>query len=145
MSTISLGLVDKAQPEAAHVGLNVATCRVSLSASWSSTDIHRIGKLPHGAIPLEAIWYPGSAFAATGIAKFGTSASAEMFLVSDSYAESGTTIYRSIAQLGTSKQISLSDDAMPRFEYITMTATAGVSIGFVGELVVYYRMPGQNF
>ncbi len=145
MSTITLGLVDKAQPEAAHLGLNVATCRVSLSASWSSTDIHRIGKLPHGAIPLEAIWYPGSAFAATGIAKFGTSASAEMFLVSDSYAESGTTIYRSIAQLGTSKQISLSDDAMPRFEYITMTATAGVSIGFVGELVVYYRMPGQNF
>jgi hypothetical protein len=145
MSTITLGLADKAQPEAAHVGLNIANCRVSLSVSWSSTDVHRIGKLPHGAIPLEAIWYPGSTFAATGIAKFGTSASAELFFASDSYAESGTTIYRNTVQLGTSKQLSLSDDAMPRFEYITMTATAGVSIGFVGELIVYYRMPGQTF
>lgn len=144
MSTITLGLVDKAQPEAVHVGVNAALCRVSLSASWSSTDVHRIGKLPQGAIPIEAIWYPGSAFAATGIAKFGTSASAELFLVSDSYAESGTTVYRSIAQMGSSRQISLSDDAMPRFEYITMTATAGVSVGFVGELVVYYKMPGQT-
>ena len=42
-------------------------------------------------------------------------------------------------------QVSISDDAMPRFEYVTMVATAGVSIGHVGDLVLYYKMPGQGF
>lgn len=144
MSTITLGLVSRSQPEAVEKGVNVTVCRVSLSASWSATDVHRIGKLPHGAIPLDAVWYPGAAFAATGIAKFGISASQEMFFASDSYAESGTTIYRTTTQLGSNKAISLSDDAMPRFEYVTMTATAGVTIGHVGDLVIYYKMIGQT-
>ena len=144
MGTITLRNADTNQPEAVENGTNTAICKISLSASWSSGDVHRVGKLPHGAIPLDCVFYPGSAFAATGIAKFGISASQELFFASDSYAESGTAVYRNIRQLGTPKQLSLSDDSMPRFEWIVMVATAGVSIGAVGELVVWYKMPGQS-
>lgn len=42
-------------------------------------------------------------------------------------------------------RISLSDDAMPRFEYITLVGTAGISAGYVGELFVTYKLPGQSF
>lgn len=143
MATVTLGNTQTGQPEQIHTGINIALCHVSLSLSLSVGDVHRIGKIPNGAIPLDVVWYPGSAFAATGIAKFGTSASQELFLASDSYAESGTALYRNIRQLGSPKQVSISDDAAQMFDYITMVATAGVSIGFVGELVVYYRMPGQ--
>jgi hypothetical protein len=145
MANVKVGLgLDRNQPESLHVGDNVLICKVSLSASWSSGDVHLIGKLPQGAIPLEAVWYPGTAFAATGIAKFGTSASQELFLASDSYAESGVMRYDSVRKLGTAMQISLSDDARVLYEYITMVATAGVSIGFVGDLVVRYKLPGQT-
>lgn len=144
MATVTLRTADVNQPEAVENGQNTAICRISLSASWSSGDVHRVGKIPHGAIPLDCVFYPGAAFAATGIAKFGTSASQELFFVSDSYAESGTSIYRNIRRLGTPMQVSLSDDAMPRFDYITMVATAGVSIGHVGDLVVWYKQPGQT-
>lgn len=144
MGTITLGNADKNQAEAVENGQNTAICRISLSVSWSSGDVHRVGKVPHGAIFLDSVFYPGAAFAATGIAKFGTSASQEMFFISDSYAESGTSLYRNIRRLGTALQLSLSDDAMPRFDYITMVATAGVSIGHVGDLVVWYKIPGQS-
>lgn len=144
MATITLGNADRNQAEAVINGDNVALCKVSLSVSLSAGDVHRIGKLPHGAIPLDAIWYPGAAFAATGIAKFGTSASQELFFASDSYAESGTLNYRTAGRLGTARQISLSDDAMPRFEHIVMVGTAGISIGHVGDLIVFYKMPGQT-
>lgn len=133
----------KNQPESVHAGVNAAICKVSLSASWSSGDVHRIGKLPNGAIPLWSVWYPGAAFAATGIAKFGTSASQELFFASDSYAESGILNYSTGRKLGTTMQISISDDANPLFDWITMVATAGVSIGHVGDLVVFYKIPGQ--
>lgn len=144
MATITLGNVATNQPEGLEKGDNVVICKVSLSVSLSVGDVHRIGKIPHGAIPLDAIWYPGAAFAATGIAKFGTSASQELFFASDSYAESGTLNYRTAGRLGTARQISLSDDVMPRYEYLTMVGTAGISIGHVGDLVVYYKMPGQT-
>lgn len=140
----NVNIVAGSQAEGVHVGVNAAVCKVSLSASWSSGDVHYIGKIPHGAIPLDCVWYPGAAFAATGIAKFGTSASQELFLASDSYAESGTSLYRNIRTLGTTKQVSLSSDAANLWDYITMVATAGVSIGHVGDLVVYYKMPGQT-
>lgn len=132
------------QAEAVENGVNVAICHISISVSWSSGDVHRIGKLPHGAIPMDSVFYPGTAFAATGIAKFGLSFSQEMFFISDSYAESGTSLYRNIRRLGPAQQLSLSDDAMPRFEWITMVATAGVSIGNVGDLLIWYKMPGQT-
>ena len=145
MANVKVGLgLDSAQAETVHVGEIALVCKVSLSASWSSGDVHYIGKLPNGAIPLEAVWYPGAAFAATGIAKFGTSASQELFLASDSYAESGTMRYDSVRKLGTAMAISISDDAIAPFDYVTMVATAGVSIGHVGDLVVRYKMPGQT-
>lgn len=143
MATVTIG-VGNGQAEQVHVGINAAVCKVSLSASWSSGDVHRIGRIPNGAIPLDVVWYPGAAFAATGIAKFGLSASQELFLASDSYAEAGTALYRNIRKLGSAMQVSLSDDAAQLFDYITMVATAGVSIGHVGDLVVYYKMPGQT-
>lgn len=146
MATVKVGLgLDGNNAEQVHVGANVAVCRVSLSASWSSGDVHVIGKLPNGAIPLDAVWYPGAATGATFIAKFGTSASQELFLASDSYGTNeGTLLHRSIRPLGTAKQISLSDDARVLFENIVMVATANISIGHVGDLVVSYKMPGQT-
>lgn len=144
MARVITGQALRQHPEATEKGVIAAVCRISLSLSWSSGDVHVVGWLPHGAIPLDAIFYPGAGFAATGIAKFGVSASQEMFFASDSYAESGTTIYRAIKQLGSRQQISLSDDAMPRKEAIVMVATAGVSIAAVGDLIIYYRMPGQS-
>lgn len=145
MATVKVGLgADGAQPEQFHVGDNVAVCKVSISASWSSGDVHVIGKIPNGAIPIDAVWYPGPAFAATGIAKFGSSASQELFFASDSYAESGVLNYRTARRLGYGMQISLSDDARVLYDNLVMVATAGVSIGYVGDLIVYYKMPGQT-
>ena len=144
MATVTLGNVSRNQAEHIIKGDNAAICHVSLSVSLSVGDVHRIGKLPHGAIPLDAIWYPGADFAATGIAKFGTSASQELFFASDSWAESGTSIYRTVRKLGVTMQLSLSDDTMPRFEYVTMVGTAGISIGHVGDLIIFYKMPGQT-
>lgn len=144
MATVKVGLgADSAQPENVHVGDNVLICKVSLSASWSSGDVHIIGKLPNGAIPLDWVWYPGAASPAALVAKFGTSASQELFLASDSYAET-QTLYRNIKRAGPDIAISLSDDARVMYENITMVATAGISIGNVGSLVVYYKMPGQT-
>lgn len=144
MATVRSGLgALTAQAEQVHVGTNIAICKVSLSASWSSGDINVIGKLPNTAIPLDWVWYPGAASPAALIAKFGTSASPELFLASDSYAET-QTLYRNIKRAGYDIQISISDDAAVLYENIVMVATAGISIGHIGDLVVFYKMPGQT-
>jgi len=144
MATVKVGMgLDGNQPENVHVGTVALVCKVSLSTSWSSGDVHVIGKLPNRAIPLDWVWYPGAASPAALIAKFGTSASQELFLASDSYAET-QTLYRNIKRAGPDIQISLSDDARVLYENITMVATAGISIGNVGSLVVFYKMPGQT-
>lgn len=139
------------QPEAVHAGINAAICRVSLSVTVSSGDVHRIGRIPHGAIPLDAVFFPSSVITtlSTGPAlAFGTSASASLFFAATSFSVASSQVNRTTRQLGTARQISLSDEAMPRFEYITMTETAGGagvgSIGYQGDLVVYYKMPGQT-
>ena len=130
------------QPEAVHAGVNAAICHISLSASWSSGDIHFIGKLPHGAIPIAAVFYPGAASGTTAVAKFGTSASQELFLASGSFSLAPAPAYCN-RRLGVPAQISVSyTDVM--FENIVMVATAGVSVGHVGDLVVQYKMPGQT-
>jgi hypothetical protein len=141
MATVLLGLgALGAQAEQVHIGDNVALCKVSLSASWSSGDVHVIGKIPNGAIPLDAVFYPGAASPAGLVAKFGTSASQELFFGSATY----STVGRVTRRLGYAMQVSLSDDARVLFDNITMVATAGISIGHVGDLVVYYKMPGQT-
>ncbi len=142
MATVTLGAAGINQPEGVHVGLNAAIFKVSLSTSWSSGDIHRIGKLPHGAIPLGAVFYGGSANSGATVAKFGTSASQELFLASATYSNAA---YTSTRKLGPQMQISLSDDAAnPNFEWVTAVLTAGASIGYIGDLVVQYKMPGQT-
>lgn len=146
MATVTTSAGNLNQPEAIEKGLNTLICRVSLSATASLDSVWRIGKLPTGAIPVDAIWYPGSAAGTAFVNRFGTSASTELFFASDSYAESGTLNYRTARALGTAQQISLSDDAMPRFQFVTMGGgvAIGVSVGYMGDLVVFYKMPGQT-
>src|SRR5690242_12514954 len=111
MATVKVGPGQNGfEAEQVHVGTVALVCKVSLSASWSSGDVHVIGRIPNGAIPLDWVWYPGAASPAAFIAKFGTSASQELFLVSDSYAET-QTLYRNIKRAGPDIAISLSDDA----------------------------------
>jgi hypothetical protein len=137
------------QPQANATGqVETLVARISLSVSWSSGDVYLVGKLPHGAIPLGAVFYAGAASGAALIAKAGTSESASLFLASLTYSNtgmSGAIPAGNIAKkLGTLQQISLSDDAMPRFANVTFTPTVNVSVGHVGDLVVSYKMPGQN-
>lgn len=128
------------EPEAVHIGVNAKICRISLSVTNSVGDIHIIGRIPHGAIPLESIFYPATAIGQT-LTKFGTSASNDLFFASDTY--SVGEVYRNTRLLGSPKQISISDDAMPRYENITFVATEGATVGHLGDLVVFYKMPGQ--
>lgn len=141
MATLDTGNVARNQPGAVHVGVNAAICHISLSVSLSAGDVHRIGKLPHGAIPLDAIFYRGAGLEANGVLKLGTSASQELFFASDTYS---VAVNRQITPLSLAQQISLSDDAMPRYQHIVMVGSAGISIGHVGDLIVFYRMPGQT-
>jgi hypothetical protein len=144
MATVDTRYYTTSQPEAVIKGVNVAVFRISLSLSVSSGDVHRIGKIPHGAIPLDAVLIPGSALPANGaIAKFGTSASQELFFKSASLSTGG--LIRTSIALGTAQQISLSDDRMPRYESIVMVNTATLlSVGYMADLIVYYKMPGQT-
>ncbi len=144
MATVYVGLGSPtAQPEQIHVGDNVLICKVSLSVSWSSGDIHVIGKLPNFAIPFDAVFYPAPASGGTFVAKFGTSASQDMFIASGSFSTAPAST-RTSRRLGYGMQISLSDDARVLYENITMVATAGCSTGYVGDFVVHYKMPGQT-
>lgn len=143
MANVKVGLgLDGANPEQVHAGINAAICHISLSVSWSSGDVHLIGKLPHGAIPIGAVFYPGAATGGTTVAKLGTSASQEAFIASGSFSTAPAPTY-STRRLGVPAQISVSyTDVL--FENIVMVATAGVSVGHVGDLVVQYKMPGQT-
>lgn len=144
MATVKVGLgADGAQPEQVHVGENVEICKISLSASWSSGDVHIIGKLPNGAVPTDAVFYPGAASGTTFVAKFGTSASQELFFASASFSLS-PALSRTSRRLGYAAQISIADDARVLYENITMVATGGCSVGHVGDLVVRYKLPGQT-
>lgn len=137
MATITLGNVKPAGY--VHAGLNALVCKVSLSVSWSSGDVHIIGKLPRGALVLDTVFYPGAASPVTFIGKFGTSKSQEMFFVSDSWADVATLTRNAYRMGSVAGLISLSDEG-PDHENVTMVATAGISIGHVCDLVVYYKV-----
>lgn len=149
MATVKVGLgLDGNNPEQVHVGVNALACKISLSLTLSSGDVHIIGKLPNGAIPLDSVFYPGPALPAAAFTlKFGTSASQEMFLTSATLTLTGAP-YRTGAgkRLGYNQQISLSDDARVLFEPVVMVGTGAntISVGHVGDLVVFYKMPGQT-
>lgn len=146
MATVDTNFYTRSQPSANEKNVNVLPIRISLSVSVSAGDVHRIAKIPHGAIPLDAVFIPGTALAANGcIAKFGTSASNDLFFFSASLSVAGGMI-KCTRALGTAQQISVSDDKMPRYEAITMVNTATLlSVGYMGDLIVYYTMPGQGY
>jgi hypothetical protein len=140
MANVDTGQYKANQAEAVHIGDNVGLFRISLSLTISVGDIHRVGKIPHGAIPLDAIFY-GATGAGQGIFKFGTSASRSMFFASQTW--SAAAVSRCTKRLGYAMQISLSDDSMPRYESIVMVGTTNTVIGYIGDLIVFYKMPGQ--
>ena len=141
MATVKTGACAANQPVAVHEGANHAVFRLSLSVSNSVGDVVQFGKLPLGAIPYLAVFYPGAAIAKT-IMKLGTSASQELFFASDTWSAAMANV--STRPLGSAQKISLSDEAMPRYEHVVAVATAAASIGFIGELHVLYSMPGQT-
>jgi len=149
MATVKVGLgADNVPPEFNEDDIVAAICKISLSLTLSSGDIHLIGKLPNGAIPIESVFYPGVALPGAAFTlKFGTSASQEMFLTSATLTLTGGP-YRTGGgkRLGYNQQISISDDARVLFENIVMVGTGSntISVGHMGDLVVYYKMPGQT-
>ena len=136
MANVALSSFSKNAAQAVHCGLNVANFRISASTSISGGDVQLIGRLPHGGIPVDSVFYPQSQV----VAKFGTSASQELFLASATY----STVTRQTRNLGSSMQVSLSDDLGVRYEAVTMVGTGGASLGYIGDLVVSYLMPGQT-
>lgn len=138
MANVKVGLgKDGAQAQTVHAGPNQVVCRISLSATTSAGDVLQIGKLPNGAIPTDAVFYPGPAFAA-GIWKFGISASQAAFIAS------ATVSVTTRGNVPLSWNLSLSDDARVLFDYVVGVPSAVVSVGHHGNLVVSYVMPGQT-
>lgn len=138
MANVNVGLgQDRHQPEAVENGINTVVCRISLSATTSAGDVLRIGKLPNGAIPTDVVFYPAAAFAA-GIWKFGWSASQAAFIAS------ATVSVMTRGNVPLTANISLSDDARVMYEYIVGVPAAAVTVGYQGNLVVSYKMPGQT-
>lgn len=141
MANVKVGLgQDKHQPEAVENGANIAVCRISISATTSAGDVLLIGKLPNGAIPVDAVFYTGAAFAANGIWKFGWSASQAALLASASYS---LAVNRGGVSLANT-QISISDDARVLYEYIVAVPAAAITVGHHGTLMVTYKLPGQT-
>lgn len=150
MATITLGNTQGLQPPALHAGLNSLVCRLSLSVTLSVGDIHIIGKLPQGAIPTDAVFYGGAAFIATStgqVMKIGTSASPDMFFASATFSITPAFgVQRCARRLGTTMQISISDDQQPRYENVVFVGTSSTfTVGHIGDLVIEYVMPGSEF
>ncbi len=146
MATITIGNAVRNRAESVHIGVNAAVCRISISATTSAGDVFRIGKLPHQAQVLDAVFYAGAAYVNNGIFKAGLSGTEAALLASDSYSTAfgaangnGTRINVDPTLLNTSR----SDDNAQRFTYITCTPSAIITAGHFGTLVVFYKMPGQ--
>lgn len=141
MATVTIGTAAVNQAEAVHAGVNAAVCRVSISATTSAGDVLRIGKLPHRAVVLDAVFYAGAAFVNNGIWKFGRSASEAGLLASASYSTGGSIRTGvNVANL----DLSRSDADNQRYTYITATPTAVITAGHACTLVVFYKMAGQS-
>jgi hypothetical protein len=144
MANVTLGAAGLNQPESVHAGINAAVCRISISATTSAGDVLRIGKLPHRAIPLDVVFYAGAAHADNTILKFGLSASEAAFLTSDSYSVAPGVYRGDVNVINLAGLLSKSDEATQRFTYITSTPTSVVTVGHLGTLVVFYKLPGQG-
>jgi hypothetical protein len=139
MATRVFTSVARNQPQQGQIGVNQVCLRVSASVTVSVGDTWVIGRLPHGAIPTDAVFYA----AAQMVGKFGTSASLSLLFASATYSVAAA---RSTKRLGSAFQISVSDDVVARYENVTMVAGASdKSLGYFGDLVVSYVMPGQSW
>lgn len=136
MATKFMGRSRNAQPKDL-LGANIAVFRISASLSVSVGDTYVIGKLPNRAIPVSAVFYPQGQIEA----KFGTSASLSLFFSSATFV---LAAYFNSKGLGSAEQISLSDDVPVNYEHVTMVANVGLSLGYMGDLIVTYVMPGQG-
>lgn len=118
-------------------GETVVVAKISLSASYSSGDIFRIAKIPHGAIfSALPVFFPGAAAPAALVFKAGISLSQELLFASATYSILATgTLGLGYRRAGLT---SLSDDASPRHDWLVFIPTAGVSIGHIGDIVVRY-------
>ena len=132
MATIDVGQSARIPAKFVEQGLVGHVFRFSASLTLSAGDIFRLGKLPAGFIPVDAIWIPRAGSGGAGVVKIGTSASQELFFASATY----SVVTRTIRPLGTTVRISLSDD-VPRFDNVVAVPTAGISVGHVGDLIVY--------
>lgn len=140
MANVDIGLgAAGGNAQQVHAGLNSVVCRISLSLTSSAGDVLRVGKLPHGAIPTNAVFYPGAAFVTNTIHKAGLSASSAAFISSKTY--SGGVVLGDVA---LTWQHSISSDARVQYDYITMVPTLAVTVGHYGNLIVEYVMPGQT-
>lgn len=140
MANVDVGLgKSSAPPQGLHAGPNQVVCRISLSATTSAGDVLRVGKLPNGAIPTDVVFYAGPAFVVGGIWKFGWSASQAAFIASETVS---LAVRR--GNVALTQAISLSDDARVLYEHIVAVPSAVASVGYMGNLVVSYVMPGQT-
>ena len=122
-----------------HEGINQLIADVSISASGTTSagDLLIIGRIPHGAIVTDAVLYAGAAVNGTSVCGFGTSASPSAFLTTATYS---LATYRYI-KTTTPIAVSLSDDAMPRYENVICGTSTILTAGLHYRLVVSYKMP----
>lgn len=119
------------QSKTLEKGVNRIVARISLSATTSAGDVIRFAKLPHGALVTNVVILPGSAFAAK-ILKVGTSASPDAFFASATFSVL-TEKY-----LGSGFKISLSDEAIQRYDYATLQQPAAMTVGYQMDVVLDY-------
>lgn len=119
------------QPKGLHVGLNKVLARISLSLTTSAGDVIRFAKLPHGAQVTEVVIIPRTAFAA-GILRVGTSISRDAFFSSATF----SVLTRNV--LGSTFRVSLSDEAIQRYDYATLIPAAALTVGYQMDVVLDY-------
>ncbi len=137
MANVWMGRALNTPPQSNRAAPNVVIFHISASRSVSVADTYLVGKIPHGAILTQAVFFPVGSI----VAKFGTSASLSLLFASATYSVGANL---STTRLGPAFQISVSDDAPVRYEAVTMVPSDGLSTGYLGDLVVTYVMPGST-
>lgn len=131
-----------AQAKRLETGVNALIARVSLSATYSAGDIYYIGRIPHAAKLIDAVWLPGPAVAGGSVFKVGlngNSLSEDAILASATYSAVVTRGGR-LSCFGNAGagNLSLSDERLVRYADVTFTPSAGISVGHVGDVLLKY-------
>lgn len=119
-------------PKVLEKGVNRLISRISISATTSVGDVIRFAKLPHGAQVTGVVFFPGTAYVNNSIFKVGYSASQDAFFASDTYSAAQRV------ELGSSVKISLSDEAIQRYEYATLVTAAALTVGYAMDITIDY-------